>query len=77
MRVEKTIEAKQIQNLRLVNSYRTLIASSVRDKSLMNPAHGRVYLIQCNVIKFVSDLWQVGVFLWIFRFPPIQLTAMI
>jgi hypothetical protein len=53
------------------------MASSVRDKSLMNPAHGRVYLIQCNVIKFVSDLWQVGVFLWIFRFPPIQLTAMI
>ena len=32
------------------------------------------------VIKFVSDLWQVSGFLWIFRFPlhvPIKLTATI
>jgi len=57
MRAEKTIEAKQIQNLRLVNFYKTPIASSVRDKSLMNPAHGGVYLIQCNVMKLVSDWW--------------------
>jgi hypothetical protein len=27
-----------------------------------NPAHGEVYLIQHYVIKFVSDLQQVGVF---------------
>ena len=32
-----------------------------------NPAHGEVYSIQHYVIKFVSDLWQVGGFL---RFPP-------
>jgi hypothetical protein len=27
-----------------------------------NPAHGDVYSIQHNVIKFVSDLRQLGVF---------------
>ena len=35
-----------------------------------NPVHGEVYLIQHYVIKFVSDLWQVGGFLRVFRFPP-------
>jgi hypothetical protein len=41
----------------------------------LNPAHGEVYSIQHYVIKFVSDLWQVGCFL---RFPPpIKLTATI
>jgi hypothetical protein len=28
-----------------------------------NPAHGEVYSIQLNFIKFVSDLWKVGGFL--------------
>ena len=43
-----------------------------------NMVHGEVYLIQHYVIKFVSDLRQVGGFLWVFRFtPPIKLTAMI
>ena len=32
-----------------------------------NSVHGKVYLIQHYVIKFVSDLWQVSGFL---RFPP-------
>jgi hypothetical protein len=36
----------------------------------LNPAHGEVYSIQLYVIKFVSDLRQVGCFLWILRFPP-------
>jgi hypothetical protein len=41
-----------------------------------NPVNGEVYLIQHYVIKFVSDLRQVGSFLWILQFPPsIQLTA--
>jgi hypothetical protein len=31
-----------------------------------NPAHGEVYSIQLNVIKFVSDLRQVGGFLSLF-----------
>ena len=35
-----------------------------------NPVHGEVYSIQCYVIKFVSDLRQVGGFLRLLRFPP-------
>jgi hypothetical protein len=35
-----------------------------------SPVHGEVYSIQHYVIKFVSDLRQVGGFLRIFRFPP-------
>ena len=49
----------------------TTVASS-------NPTHGKVYLIQHYVIKFVSDLQQVGGFLQVLRFPPpIKLTATI
>ena len=40
-----------------------------------NPVHGEMYSIQYYVIKFVSDLREVGGFL---RFPPpIKLTATI
>jgi hypothetical protein len=43
----------------------------------LNPAHGEVFLIH-YVIQFVSDLRQVGDFLWVFRFPlPIKLTTTI
>jgi len=35
-----------------------------------NPTHGKVYSIQHYVIKFVSDLRKVGVFLRVLRFPP-------
>jgi hypothetical protein len=43
-----------------------------------NPTHGEVYLIQHCVIKFVSDLRQVGGFLWVLWFPsPIKLSATI
>ena len=43
-----------------------------------NPFHAEVYSIQHYVIKFVSDLRQVGGFLWVLQFPPpIKLTAMI
>jgi len=39
-----------------------------------NPVHGEVYSIQNYMIKFVSDLRQVGGFLMILRFsPPIKL----
>jgi hypothetical protein len=42
-----------------------------------NPVHGKVYSIQ-YVIKFVSDVRQVGGFLRILRFPPpIKLTSTI
>ena len=43
-----------------------------------NPTHGEMYSIQHYMIKFVSDLRQVCVFLWVFCFlPPIKLTIMI
>ena len=43
-----------------------------------NPTHGEVYSIQLYVIKFVSDLRQVGGFLKVVRFPSqIKLTATI
>jgi hypothetical protein len=43
-----------------------------------NPVHGEVYSIQHYVIKFVSDLRQLGGFLRVLQFPPpIKLTAMI
>ena len=35
-----------------------------------NPAHGEVYSMQHYVIKFVSDLPQVGEFLLVLRLPP-------
>jgi len=42
------------------------------------PRSGEVYSKQYYVIKFVSDLRQVGAFLWELLFsPPIKLTAMI
>jgi hypothetical protein len=41
-----------------------------------NHTHGEVYSIQHYVIKVVSDLRQVGGFLWVLRFPPpIKLTT--
>ena len=44
----------------------------------LNPVYGEVYSIQHYVIKFVSDLQQIGGFLRILQFPPpIKLTAMI
>ena len=43
-----------------------------------NSANGEVFSTQQHVIKFVSDLWQVGSFLLVLRFPPpIKLTATI
>jgi hypothetical protein len=33
-----------------------------------HPVHGRVYSIQHYVIKFVSDLQQVGGFLWVLKY---------
>ena len=45
---------------------------------ISNPAHCEVYSIQHYVIKFVSDLRQVGGFLQVLRFPaPIKITATI
>ena len=42
------------------------------------PAEGEMYSLQQYMIHVVSDLWQVGDFLMVFRFPsPINLTAVI
>ena len=42
------------------------------------PANGEMYSIHHHVIKFVSDLRQVGGFLRVLRFPPpIKLTGRI
>jgi hypothetical protein len=41
----------------------------------LNPVHGEVYLIQHYVIKFVSDLRQVGIFLRVLLFPPPPITT--
>ena len=43
-----------------------------------NTVHGEVHSIQHYVIKFVSNLRQVGGFHWVLRCPPpIKLTATI
>ena len=45
---------------------------------ISNPVHGKVYLIQHYVIKFISDLRQVCGFLRVLQFPSsIKLTATI
>jgi hypothetical protein len=45
---------------------------------ISNPTHGEVYLIQLYVIKFVTEVRQVGGFLRVLWFPlPLELTAMI
>jgi hypothetical protein len=43
---------------------------------ILIPFHCQVYSIKCK-IKFVNDLWKVGEFIQILRFPPapIKLTA--
>ena len=47
-----------------------------RQKRLFESRSGEVYSIQHYVIQFVSDLWQIGGFLRVPRFPPpIKLTA--
>ena len=43
-----------------------------------NPVHGEAYSMQHYVIRFVSDLLQIGGFLRVLRFPPpIKMTATI
>ena len=42
----------------------------------LNLVHGEVYLIQLYVMKYVSDLRQIGGFLWVLRFPPGTLVSL-
>ena len=54
------------------------ISANYHESCEFEPLHGEVYSIQHYVIKFVSDLRQVGGFLQVLRFPPpIKLTATI
>ena len=65
---------------RMVLGFTTNCANSaITTKNVSsNPVRDEVYSIQHYVIKFVSDLWQVGGFFRVFQFPtPITLTATI
>ena len=54
------------------------ISGNHHKRSEFEPHSGEVYSIQHYVIKFVSDLRQVGGFLWVLLLPPpIKLTATI
>ena len=62
---------------RMVVRFTTICAYHTKVVSL-NPIHGEVYSLQHYMIKFVSDLRQVGGFLWVLCFPStIKLTATI
>ena len=62
---------------RMVVGFTTTYAISVSTNVVSaNPFHGDVYSIQHYVIKFVSNLRQIGDFLRVPRFHlPIKLTA--
>ena len=65
---------------RIVVGFTTTYAISAYPNNVvsLHLTHGEVYSIQHYVIKFVSDLRQVGGFLGVLRFPqPIKLTATI
>jgi hypothetical protein len=51
--------------------------SLITTKVVSESRSGEMYLIQHYVIKFVSELRQVGGFLWALRFPPTKMTATI
>jgi hypothetical protein len=60
-----------------ITELRTILQRESQNVS-SNPTYDLVYSIQHYVIKFVSDLRQVGGFLWVLRFPPpIELKATI
>jgi hypothetical protein len=65
---------------RMVVGFTTTCAISAITTNVVgsNPVHSEVYSIQHYVIKFISNLRQVGGFLRVLRFPPpIKLAAMI
>jgi hypothetical protein len=56
----------------MVVGYNTCAISAYQVVS-SNSTHGKVYLmIQHYVVKVVSDLRQVGGFLWVLQFPPLN-----
>jgi hypothetical protein len=78
MRYSVSILGKGGRDLMVVGFTTTCPVSVTTKVVRSNPVHGKVYSIQHYVIKFVSDLQQVGGFLQVIRFPPpIKLTATI
>jgi predicted SprT family Zn-dependent metalloprotease len=54
----------------MVVGFTTTCAVSTTKVVSSNPAHVGVYSIQHYMIKFASDLRQIGSFLLVLRFPP-------
>ena len=68
----------QGRHVGMVVGFTTACAISATKVVSLNHVHGEVYSMQHNVIKFVSDLRQVGGFLRVLSFPPpIKLTTTI
>ena len=66
-----------IENIRLLDLKLPMQSLSITTQ-VVSSNHGGVYSIQYYVIKFVSDLQQVGGFLRVLRFPsPIKLITTI
>ena len=68
----------------VVPTYRHITSTIKQNVSFLegvvssNTAHGEVYSMQHYANKFVSDMQQVGGFLWVLWFlPPIKLTTTI
>ena len=69
-----TIVVVRLLELQLQEQYVPITTKDVSS----NPVHGEVHSIQHYMTKFVSDLRQVGGFIWVLRFPPpIKLTTTI
>jgi Asp-tRNA(Asn)/Glu-tRNA(Gln) amidotransferase C subunit len=64
---KKLIAQVSLTEFSFENMQSVLITTKVGSS---NPVHGKVYSIQRYVIKFVSDLRQIGGFLWELLFPP-------
>jgi hypothetical protein len=63
---------------RLTVGFTTNYTISIYHIVSSNPSHAEMYRIKHYMIKFVSDLWQVGSFLVVLRFPlPIKLPSTI
>jgi hypothetical protein len=57
------MKLKAVLVSKLLLSVDTILSDSVpitTNVVSLNPSHGEVYSIQLYVIKFVSELWQVG-----------------
>ena len=71
-------DGQQFHQNQQINKHLSPQPTTKHTTKYSNHAHCEVYSIQLYVLKFVSDLLQIGVFLQVLRFsPPIYLTATI